>query len=173
MWRASPHSMWVTLHSLSMQNCPTGATPHDFLCEVASVGQLGMEGISAFYTGRKSSHCMARYQKEFLNSIVRQKKGLITDITEFRKYVICERYEDLKMKLNTQIFTNPRKCACVGLSEAFLLIAKSTRLQSPVRYWNMHLKINKFNLRVGDFTLCSFREIHGMYVVPLNNYFGI
>ena len=50
-WRASWQSMWVTAHSLSMQSCPTGATPHDFLCGVALVGQLGMEGISAFYTG--------------------------------------------------------------------------------------------------------------------------
>ena len=51
VWRASQHSMWVTPHSPSMQSCPTGATPHDFLCRVAPVGQLGMEGISAFYTG--------------------------------------------------------------------------------------------------------------------------
>ena len=54
-WRASPHSMWVTPHSLSMQSCPTGATPHHFLCGVAPVMQLGMEGISAFYTGNGRS----------------------------------------------------------------------------------------------------------------------
>ena len=36
-WRVSGHRMW--------------ATPRDFLCGVAPVGQLGMEGISAFYTG--------------------------------------------------------------------------------------------------------------------------
>ena len=39
-WRVSGHRMW--------------ATPHDFLCGVAPVGQLGMEGISAFYTGQVS-----------------------------------------------------------------------------------------------------------------------
>ena len=44
-WRASRHS-------LSMQSCPTGATPHDFLCGVAPVGQIGMEDISAFYTAK-------------------------------------------------------------------------------------------------------------------------
>ena len=37
-----------------MQSWPTGVTLHDFLCGVAPVGQLGMEGISAFYTGNRS-----------------------------------------------------------------------------------------------------------------------
>ena len=46
VWKASWHSMWVTPHSLSIQSCPTGVTPYDFLCGVAPVGQLGMKGIS-------------------------------------------------------------------------------------------------------------------------------
>ena len=76
-WRASLHSMWVTLHSLSMQSCPTGAPPHDFLCRVAPVRQLGMEGISAFYTGqvvekirlsvRKSTCTWANRQAQAVN----------------------------------------------------------------------------------------------------------
>ena len=51
-WRVSQHSLWATPHGLTMQSCPCGATPHEFLCGVAPVGQLGMEGILAFYTGR-------------------------------------------------------------------------------------------------------------------------
>ena len=38
-----------------MRSCPIEATLHDFLCGVAPVGQLGMEGISAFYTGTRPS----------------------------------------------------------------------------------------------------------------------
>ena len=34
-----------------MPSYPTGATPHRFLCGVAPVGQVGVEGIWAFHIG--------------------------------------------------------------------------------------------------------------------------
>ena len=38
-----------------MRSCPTGATLHRFLCGVAPVGQVEVEGIWAFHTGNNGN----------------------------------------------------------------------------------------------------------------------